>query len=190
MDRLAEPTLPASPTQADHGAQVYWLSCLPCHGDKGQGLTDEFRSAYPAEDRNCWESGCHGKNPYENGFTLPETIPGVIGTQSLAKFSDGAQLYSYIRAAMPFWKPGSLTDEEAWQVTAFILRENGLWKGDVELNADNASQVKIGRGEPTPIPTPAQGTASQPVPFSFLVAGLCLVGLGLLFAFTLTRLRK
>src|SRR5512145_1765717 len=42
-DRLAEPTLPAEPSQADKGAQVYWLACLPCHGDRGQGLTEEFK---------------------------------------------------------------------------------------------------------------------------------------------------
>ena len=71
-DRLAEPTLPAAPSQADHGAQVYWLSCMPCHGDQGQGLTDEFRATYPPEEEYCWESGCHGANPYESGFTIPK----------------------------------------------------------------------------------------------------------------------
>src|SRR5215467_8930723 len=47
IDRLAEPTLPAQPSQADYGSQVYWLNCSPCHGDRGQGLTDEFRQQYP-----------------------------------------------------------------------------------------------------------------------------------------------
>jgi hypothetical protein len=123
-DRLAEPTLPAAPSQADYGAQVYWLSCLPCHGDKGQGLTDEFRTTYPPEEQYCWERGCHGEVPYDQGFTLPKKIPAVIGQTTLAKFSDAMQLNAYIRAAMPFWKPGSLTEEEAWRVTAFVLREN------------------------------------------------------------------
>jgi cytochrome c len=106
-DRLAEPTLPAIPSQADHGAQVYWLSCMPCHGDIGQGLTDEFRATYPPEEEYCWESGCHGANPYESGFTIPKKIPAVIGESTLAKFADAAQLNSYIRATMPFWKPGT-----------------------------------------------------------------------------------
>lgn len=142
-DRLAQPTLPPSPSQADHGAQVYWLSCLPCHGDKGQGLTDEFRAVYPPEDQYCWESGCHGKRPYEDGFTIPTIIPAVIGQGTLSKFSDAAQLNSYIRATMPFWKPGSLTEDEAWSITAFIMRESGLWNDDLELNETNADQVKI-----------------------------------------------
>lgn len=155
-DRLAEPTLPPDPSQADHGAQVYWLSCLPCHGDKGQGLTEEFRKTYPPEEQYCWERGCHGENPYESGFTIPKVIPGVIGPDAVSKFADAGQLNSYIRAAMPYWKPGSLTEEEAWRVTAFILRENGLWDGNGELNASNAGGVRIPRGTPTPFVTPQQ----------------------------------
>ena len=158
-DRLAEPTVPASPSQADLGAQVYWLSCLPCHGDRGQGLTDEFRAAYPPEEQYCWERGCHGENPYESGFSFPMFIPGVVGEDALAKFADAAQLESYIRAAMPYWKPGSLTEEESWKVTAFVLRSNGLWNGTEELGPQNASQVKIQRGATTPT-----ATASPAVP--------------------------
>jgi cytochrome c len=154
-DRLAEPTLPAIPSQADHGAQVYWLSCMPCHGDIGQGLTDEFRATYPPEEEYCWESGCHGANPYESGFTIPKKIPAVIGESTLAKFADAAQLNSYIRATMPFWKPGSLAEEDAWRVTAFILRQNDLWDASTELNGSNAADVKIPREAfLTPIATP------------------------------------
>lgn len=149
-DRLAQPTLPASPSQADYGAQIYWLSCLPCHGDLGQGLTEEFRQTYPPEDRNCWESGCHGERPYDNGFKLPASIPAVVGANALQKFSSAAALQAYIRAAMPFWKPGSLTEEDAWAVTAFLLRENGLWNDAAELNASNADQARLRAPEPFP----------------------------------------
>jgi mono/diheme cytochrome c family protein len=168
VDRLAEPTLPAVPSQADHGAQVYWLSCMPCHGDRGQGLTDEFRATYPPEEEYCWESGCHGANPYESGFTIPKKIPAVIGDTTLAKFADAAQLNAYIRATMPFWNPGSLTEEDAWRVTAFILRQNNLWDASAELDGSNAANVKIPRAAfltpvvtPQPVETPA-GNESMP----------------------------
>jgi cytochrome c len=156
FERLAKPTIPAEPSQADLGAQDYWLYCLPCHGDRGQGLTDEFRETYPPDEVNCWQSGCHGKRPYEDGFTLPTAIPAVISHDAVNKFTDAAQLNSYIRVTMPFWKPGSLTEDEAWRVTAFIMRENGLWNGIGELNALNAGQVRIPRGTPTPLVTPQQ----------------------------------
>jgi cytochrome c len=160
-DRLAEPTLPPTPSQADHGAQVYWLSCLPCHGDQGQGLTDEFRTTYPPEEQYCWESGCHGANPYESGFTIPKVIPAVIGETALSKFTDAAQLNAYIRATMPFWSPGSLAEDEAWKVTAFILRENDLWDDRVELNVTNAGQTEIPRGLPIPVAAPQQSEAQE-----------------------------
>lgn len=192
-DRLAEPTLPPAPTQADYGAQVYWLSCLPCHGDRGQGLTDEFRAAYPPEEQYCWERGCHGENPYESGFTLPKFIPAVIAPQALAKFSDAAQLQAYIRAAMPFWKPGSLSEEEAWRVTAYLLRQNGLWDGSGELNASNAAGVRIQRQTPTPPPTAQQPQVQErsgALSWGLSAAALVVLGLGLLLVFLKKRQNK
>ena len=183
-DRLAEPTLPAIPSQADHGAQVYWLSCMPCHGDQGQGLTDEFRATYPPEEEYCWESGCHGANPYESGFTLPKKIPGLIGESTLAKFTDAAQLNAYVRATMPFWKPGSLTEEEAWRVTAFILRQNDLWDASTELNASTAANVKIPRGAfltPVVTPQPAEVQSGSGAFTWILAVGAIVVILLLMF---------
>lgn len=178
LDRLAEPTLPPEPSQADRGAQVYWLTCLPCHGDKGQGLTDEFRATYPPEEQFCWARGCHGANPYDNGFRIPQSIPAVIGSTALWKFSNGAQLHSYIRAAMPFWRPGSLSEDEAWKVTAFILRENGLWNDVVELGETNAGEVVIPRATFAPTSVPQQ-TESQTgdgiIGWSVLIGSLVLL---------------
>ena len=164
FERLAEPTLPAAPSQADHGAQKYWLLCLPCHGDRGQGLTDEFRETYPPEEQYCWERGCHGKRPYDFGFTLPMQIPAVIGPQAaLGKFTNAATLHAYIKAAMPYWKPGSLTEEESWLVTAFLLRENGI-PVNGELAATNAEQILLSTsGFPsTPVIVPTAENPEQP----------------------------
>src|SRR3990172_842018 len=89
-DRLLEPTLPSGPTAADFGAQVFWLHCMPCHGDRGQGLTTEFRLLYPTTEQDCWTSGCHGERPYEDGFTLPRQIPVVIGDEVVRRFPTSA----------------------------------------------------------------------------------------------------
>ena len=190
-DRLAEPTLPAAPSQADHGAQVYWLSCMPCHGDKGQGLTDEFRATYPPEEEYCWESGCHGANPYESGFTLPKKIPGVVGETTLAKFTDAAQLNAYIRATMPFWKPGSLTEEESWRVTAFLLRQNDLLDASTELNPSNAPDVKIPRAAfLTPAATPQAAPAQEGSGIMIWVIAVVVVILVISLMFILKKSRN
>jgi cytochrome c len=151
MDRLAEPTLPASPSQADLGAQVYWLNCSPCHGDKAQGLTDEFRQQYPPEDQNCWTSHCHGKVTYEDGFTIPRVVPALVGPGTLAKFPTAANLYGFIHAAMPFQKPGSLSDDDYYKITAFLLRQNGLIDNRSEVNESNLAQIVVSRATPAPV---------------------------------------
>ena len=192
VDRLAKPTLPAAPSQSDHGAQVFWLSCMPCHGDRGQGLTDEFRTTYPLEDRNCWTSGCHGTRPYANGFKLPISIPAVIGAGTLQKFANAAVLQGYIKGAMPFWKPGSLTDEQSWQVTAFVLRANDLWDGRVELTPSNSEQVRVRANEASPssVPGPTTGQDSLQVSWPLVIGGILVLVVVLLLIFLLTKSRS
>lgn len=149
IDRLAPPPTVENPTQADEGAYHFWLNCQPCHGDQGQGLTDEWRAQYPPEDQNCWNAGCHGNLPYESGFKLPTTVPAVIGQGSLARFVTLEQVYHFTRAAMPFQAPGSLSDEEYLAITAFLARAHGVWDGTTPLTETNLSAVRL-----QPITTP------------------------------------
>ena len=166
IDRLAAPPTVPSPNQADIGAQVYWHNCQPCHGDVGQGLTDEWRAQYPEEEQNCWQSGCHGKTPYELGHRLPESVPAVIGEGALAKFGTMAQVYNYMRVEMPYFYPGTLSDEEYLSLAAHLARENGIWDGQ-SLTANNLADYRLqpaasdivqatpeGAAVPTPVPPP------------------------------------
>lgn len=140
-DRLAAPVLPENPSQADQGALVYYQICMSCHGDRGQGLTEEWRLVWE-EDYNCWKSGCHGSSPPPWGFKLPEDpaqMGPVIGPGTLGRFRNAQELYAYIYAAMPWWNPGSLTVEQTWQVTAFLMRENGALPDGTTLGPENAS---------------------------------------------------
>ena len=141
-DRLAKPILPSNPSQADYGTIEYWLVCMACHGDRGQGLTDEWRSASGPEDQNCWQSKCHASNHPPEGFELPHFVPRIIGENTLLRFSTAQELYEYIAFQMPWWAPGMLTEEQNWLITAYILRENGIIL-DVDLDADNASLFPI-----------------------------------------------
>jgi cytochrome c553 len=79
IDRLAEPLLPPNPTQLEKGRHLFRLNCAACHGDRGQGLTDEYRSLY-VEDTNFWARGCHAGHNGDQGFPIPRTIPAVISS--------------------------------------------------------------------------------------------------------------
>ncbi len=144
-DRLLQPTLPANPSRADQGAVDYWLNCMVCHGDRGQGLTDEFRMLYPPEEQTCWKSGCHGSRPYADGFTLPTAIPPVTGPDApWHNYTDASVLYAFISTYMPWHRPGSLEPEVYWRLTAYLLRENGYENPYKELGPDNAGFIPVG----------------------------------------------
>ena len=146
IDRLAEPTLPVNPGQADLGAVDYWLVCMVCHGDRGQGLTEEWRAVTGPEEMNCWQSKCHASNHPPEGFVLPRYAPQVIGTGSLARFNTAADLHRYISEKMPWQAPGALDDERYWRLTAFLIRANNLKLGTEPLSPDNAHQVILREG--------------------------------------------
>ncbi len=145
-DRLAKPALtnPQNPTQLDQGSLNYWLICMTCHGDRGEGLTDEWRAVI-GKDQNCWASKCHGANHPPEGFTIPRDRlpPAVIGPGSLTRFNTAQELYDYILASMPWWKPGSLTQEKAWALTAYLLKKNGTLPQGIVLNGTDASAIPV-----------------------------------------------
>jgi cytochrome c len=125
-DRLAEPVLPESPTQVDTGRYLYYFHCMPCHGDRGQGLTDEFREIWVEDHQNCWGRGCHAGRSELDAFYIPRSIPAVIGTpQALDPFQTAQDLFAFLRATQPPQRPGALDDEEYWALTSFLLHENG-----------------------------------------------------------------
>jgi hypothetical protein len=121
-ERLALPVLPENPTQIDLGNYAYYYNCMPCHGDQGQGLTEEFRNIWVEDHRNCWANGCHGGRPKDEGFPLPHYIPGL---KNLQRFPDELTLFNYLKTTHPPQRPGRLSNEEYWSLTALLLYKVG-----------------------------------------------------------------
>ncbi len=144
IKRLDKPLVVSEiPNQLEAGSLKYWGVCMACHGDQGQGLTEEWKDAFGSEDRNCWQSGCHGADHPPQGFLIPKDkiIPSVAGQGSLARFRNAQELHDYILASMPWWDPGQLTDTEAWEVTAYILDMHKVLPDDFVLMDENASAI-------------------------------------------------
>ncbi len=126
IDRLAEPVLPESPTRVDIGRNLYYFHCMPCHGDRGQGLTDEWREVWEEDHQNCWGRGCHTGRTELSAFYIPRTIPAVIGgPRALSAFEKAEDLFGFLRATQPPQRAGALSDSEYWALTEFLLHENG-----------------------------------------------------------------
>lgn len=142
VDPLAIPTLPANPTQIELGQHIYYYNCMPCHGDHGQGLTDEWRQVWEEDHQNCWARGCHGGRSRDEGFPIPTTIPAVmLDSDALQGFNQPDTLYTYLRLTHPPQEPGRLADDDYQALVAY------LWSANYKDN-------------PQPAPTPA--AASTP----------------------------
>ncbi|HLO16175.1 MAG TPA: cytochrome b N-terminal domain-containing protein, partial [Anaerolineales bacterium] len=152
LRRLDKPVIaPDNSEQLKKGAIIYWGVCLTCHGDRGQGMTDEWRDAY-GEDRDCWQAGCHGPDHPPEGFLIPKdlVIPPVAGPGRLTRFKNAQELHDYILASMPWWDPGRLKDEEAWQAASYILSLNKVMPKGFDLRDTNASAIRTQYAVPQP----------------------------------------
>lgn len=135
-ERLAVPELPENPTQVELGSDVYFYHCMPCHGDVGQGLTDEFRGIWVADHQNCWAPGCHGGRVGDQGFPVPKYIPGVL---ELPHFPTPESLYTYLNLTHPPQRPGVLSEEQYWAVTAHVLHLAGRLEADGQVGPQAAT---------------------------------------------------
>jgi len=142
--RLDPPPTAFPSIQVDEGALYFWGVCMGCHGDRGQGLTPEWQDSF-GEERDCWESGCH--SPDTTSFELDPVnrVPALAGPGKLVRFSNSFELYTYILNNMPWWNPGSVTQEEAWRVTAYIMKLNGTLPSGLMLEKTNGSAIPVHR---------------------------------------------
>jgi mono/diheme cytochrome c family protein len=112
--------LPPGGGTAAAGAAVFAAKCQSCHGEKGAGQPN---------DRLV---GGHG------------TLAGPAPVRTVGSYWPYATtVFDYVRRAMPYQQPRSLTDEEVYAVTAYLLHLNGvIAEGDV-INAQTLPQVKM-----------------------------------------------
>ncbi len=182
-DRLATPVLPPSPLPADYGRQVYYLNCMPCHGDVGQGLTDEWRDVWEEDHRDCWASGCHGGRVDDEGFPVPRSIPAVIGKLPiLGNFSTSEELFDYLKLTHPPQRPGVLSDEDYRNVTVL------LWAASNRIDP-TPTATATPRPTDTPPPAPTATPLMVPAPAAPMldlpiIASLTLIIGGLIVALT------
>ncbi len=152
-DWVARP--PDGPSQLAHGAFVYWMRCMVCHGDQGQGLA-KFRYSYPPQEQNCSAHGCHNDPRAGAGFTFPDAPP-IMGTGTLARFQTAQDLYDFVSTRMPYQVPGTMTSNDYWSVVAYLLQKHGVTVN--ELNSQNARAVRLQAAPATSNLEPVVGIA-------------------------------
>jgi len=106
--------LPPGQGTVSAGEQVYQAKCAACHGPTGtEGPMDKLV-----------------------GEKLPVKTIGSFWPYATTVFD-------YIRRAQPFTQPGSLTDDEVYAVTAWLLFRNKIIPADQVIDAKTLPNVRM-----------------------------------------------
>jgi len=121
--------LPPGRGDAAAGARVYASACAACHGDKLQGV-----AGLPDMPSGPALRLIGGRG------TLASPNP-VLTVESYWPYA--TTLFDYVRRAMPFTAPGSLSNDEVYAVTAYILAEAKIITPATVLDAQTLPKVQM-----------------------------------------------
>jgi hypothetical protein len=105
--------LPMGSGTAREGALIYAQQCASCHGPKGEGVP-----------------------PYL-ALSVTETSWRALGSY----WPYATTVFDYVRRTMPFDTPGSLSNDEVYALTAFLLHLSDIVPVDDVIDATNLAQV-------------------------------------------------
>jgi S-disulfanyl-L-cysteine oxidoreductase SoxD len=112
--------LPAGHGSVAEGQALFAQTCAACHGDKGQG---------GAADPLVGGAG-----------TLASKKPlRTVGSY----WPYATTLFDFIRRAMPFNAPGTLTNDNVYAVAAYVLSMTGIVPANTVLDAASLPQVQM-----------------------------------------------
>ena len=108
------------------------------------GLATPPAEAFPAEQlargEEVWNTTCNRCHGPESDN--PDA-PLLLRRGSLKNYANAADLFQYVQGSMPSDEPGSLPDEQYWDVLAFLIDRQGIPSGDAPLGPDNARGFQI-----------------------------------------------
>jgi cytochrome c len=112
--------LPAGSGTPEEGGRIFTAKCLACHGPNGAGA---------ANDRLVGGQG-----------TLTSATPiRTIGSY----WPYATTLFDYVRRAMPYPAPHSLSDPEVYALVAYLLNLNGVIGKDAVMDARTLPRVEM-----------------------------------------------
>ena len=125
--------LPPGKGTAKQGALIYMVKCAMCHGRDAEGVR--------------WAPGAFSviSGPRlggGNGVPLFRRPAGRITTMAYtAPFT--AAIFNTIAVEMPLFRAGTLTSDEVYNLTAYMLFKNGLVKEDEVMDRDTLPKVQM-----------------------------------------------
>jgi len=113
--------LPPGQGTSAQGEAVYFSKCVACHGEKGMGKPNDVLVG--------------GAGSLAAGQTPVKTVGSY--------WPYATTLFDYIRRAMPYNEPKSLTANETYALSAYILALNGIVAASDVMDAQSLPKVKM-----------------------------------------------
>lgn len=113
--------LPPGHGTPDEGRRVYGAKCSSCHGDRGEGTAH-----YPA---------------LVGGQDSLTSAKPLLTVGSYWPYA--TTVWDHIHRTMPYTEPGTLTPNETYSVTAYVLFLNKIIDEHQELNEKTLPKVKM-----------------------------------------------
>jgi hypothetical protein len=111
--------LPTGSGTAAQGAAIYAQKCVACHGENGKGGNN---------------GAVVGGGPLDR----------IEATKTIANFwGYPTTVFDFIRRAMPWQQPRTLTNDEVYALTAYIFSQNKLIHEKDMMNAQTLPKVKM-----------------------------------------------
>jgi S-disulfanyl-L-cysteine oxidoreductase SoxD len=113
--------LPLGRGTVPDGAAVYAAQCASCHGGQGEGVPG-----------------------VGNRLVGTEPIDSTGWNRTIGNYWPHATtVFDYIRRAMPYDRPGTLSDEQAYALTAYLLHLNGIVPAGAVMDAATLPRVAM-----------------------------------------------
>jgi cytochrome c len=113
--------LPPGSGVAEAGAKIFADKCAACHGEGGKGARNPALITDQPLKGNGIEANKTVKNFWENPTTL----------------------YDYVRRAMPWPAPRTLTNDEVYALVAYILAGNNIIDKNAVMDATTLPKVEM-----------------------------------------------
>lgn len=111
--------LPPGRGTAVEGEEIFVARCAQCHGEFGEAV-------------GRWPQLVGG----QGSLTWDDPIKTVTSYWPYA-----TTVFDYIKRAMPFGDAQSLTDDEVYAITAYLLAADGIIPQDFEVNAETLPKI-------------------------------------------------
>ena len=130
--------LPAGSGSVERGKAVYDSQCLACHGDQLQGgLGDRLVGG-------------------RDTLVKRDSVKGPVKTVE-SYWPYATTLFDYIKRSMPLLEPGSMSNDDVYAVSAYILSKAGIVPADAVLDQQSLARVQMpNRGGFIPDPRPEE----------------------------------